>query len=173
MRKINFNNYLQELPTLLKEHNETVIVYSDKTVILQGNNNYNSIEDITAYKTHNFGGTIVNFAGDICVGNYQLNYYNFGSNFMKNFADFLKGKQLNASVVGNDILIDGLYKVASYMSQNIKGVIYTAIHISINMDLDLIKKVCVKEINKIPKGLSEYGITTEQVVDWVSRYKEV
>lgn len=32
-----------------------------------------------------------------------------------------------------------------------------------NVDLEDIKKICKKPMKKVPKGLSEYGITTEEV----------
>ena len=167
MRYINFTKYLDELPQLIQNHNETVVVYSDETCILQGENSFNYIEGVKIYKTHDFGGTIVNFEGDLCVGNYQYMVFDYGEKFMKKFTEFLVSKGLNATFTGNDILIDDKFKVASYMSQNIGGTIYTAIHISINMDLDLISKVCIKQINKIPTGLTEYGITTDMVKKWL------
>ena len=50
------------------------------------------------------------------------------------------------------------------MSQNINGVVYTAIHISIGMDLDLIKAICTKPMVKTPKGLQDYGITQDEII---------
>ena len=35
--------------------------------------------------------------------------------------------------------------------------------ISMNVNLDHIKAICKKPMEKVPKGLSEYGITTEEV----------
>ena len=43
------------------------------------------------------------------------------------------------------------------------GVDYTAGFIGINTNLDHIKAICRKPMKKVPKGLSEYGITTEEV----------
>ena len=36
----------------------------------------------------------------------------------------------------------------------------------INTKLEDIKKICTKPMVKVPKGLSEYGITTEEVKEW-------
>ena len=79
---------------------------------------------------------------------------------------YLLSRGLNAIRSGNDVLVDG-YKVGSYMSQNINGVVYTATHISIGMDLDLIKAICVKPMVKTPKGLKDYGFTQEEIIAWV------
>ena len=38
--------------------------------------------------------------------------------------------------------------------------------IGINTNLDHIKAICRKPMKKVPKGLSEYGITTEEVEQW-------
>jgi hypothetical protein len=40
---------------------------------------------------------------------------------------------------------------------------FSSAALSINIDLDHIKAICRKSMNKVPKGLSEYGITTEEV----------
>ena len=42
--------------------------------------------------------------------------------------------------------------------------------ISINQDLDVIKHACTKPMEKIPKALSEYGITTEEMVKFCEDY---
>jgi len=69
----------------------------------------------------------------------------------------------------NDVLIDG-YKVASGCESRINNLHYMGYQISINQDLDTIKKVCKKEMVKIPKGLSEFGITTEEMIEFCINY---
>ena len=44
---------------------------------------------------------------------------------------------------------------------------YELVQISINQDLEVIKNVCLKPMVKVPKGLGEYGVTTEEIIDWV------
>lgn len=168
MEKIDFTNYLQRLPSLLKETNKTCIVSSQETCILCGVDDFNNTQNLTTYKTHNFGGIIVNFKEDICVGHYETLAYDYGKNFMNKLCEYFKSKNLNAVVNGNDILVDD-FKVASYMSQNINSCIYTAIHISIGMDLDLIKSICVKPMQKTPKGLKDYNITQKEMIEWVEK----
>ena len=169
MRNIDFTNYIQELPELLKNKNETVFVTSRETCILQGDNGYNQIGGVPVYKTHDFGGSIINFKEDVCVCNYQPDFNDFGDNLMDTIANYLKSKGLNAERYGNDILVDGEYKVASYMSENTQGCLYTAAHISVGMDLELVKQVCTKEMIKIPKGLKDYGITQQEIINLIER----
>lgn len=166
---INLSEYLQKLPTFLQNKNQTVIGTSNETCILQGENMPNLIEGIPVYKTHDFGGSIIHFKEDVSVSNYQSNFNDWGDNLMDIIANYLKSKGINAVRKGNDILIDECYKVASYMSEMLNGCLYTAAHISIGMDLDLIKKVCTKEMIKIPKGLKDYGITKEEIISLIER----
>lgn len=91
--------------------------------------------------------------------------------FISAFCDFLKDKGLNAVIDNNDILIDG-YKVSSGTEGEIKGWRYFGYQISVNQDIDLISTVCKKEMVKPPKGLSEFGVTTEQVVDFCNNFWE-
>ena len=171
METLNIKDYLNNLQRYLSDKKDTVVVYNDRTCVLYGadvlNDEYCQTHSIIKYKTHNFGGTIVNFAGDICIGNYQPDFNNFGIDFLVNFVKWLNGKGLNAQFVGNDVLIDDIYKVASFMSQYINGCLYTAIHLSVNMDIELIKAICTKPMNKIPKGLTEHGITEQEVNKFV------
>lgn len=166
MERIDFTNYLERLPNLLKETNKTCIVSSQDTCILCGVDEFKNDYNLKTYNTHNFGGIIINFKEDICVGHYETFGWNYGDNFLNAFKDYLISKKLNATREGNDILVDG-YKVASYMSQNINSCIYTAIHISIGMELDMIKNICLKPMVKTPKGLKDYGFTQQEIIEWV------
>lgn len=167
MEKIYMSEYLNNIQRYLANKNQTVMVYNDRNCVLEGadtlNRQFCDSKGLIIYKTHGFGGTIVNFKDDICIGNYQPNFNNFGSDFIERLAKWLNTKGLNAIVDNNDVLIDGKYKVASYMSQYVNGCLYTAIHISVNMDLGLINSICTKTMNKIPKGLIEYGITSAEI----------
>jgi hypothetical protein len=70
----------------------------------------------------------------------------------------------------NDILVDG-FKVASGAEVSLpNGFRYVAYQISINQDLETIKHACLKPMVKVPKALSEYGITTEEMVDFCKNY---
>jgi lipoate-protein ligase A len=85
---------------------------------------------------------------------------------MHDFANYLvseyKQRGLNAFFDGNDILIDG-YKISGLSATPYGALQYSTIHIGINTNLEDIKTICTKPMIKIPKGLSEYNITTEEI----------
>lgn len=171
MEIIEFNDYLRNLPRYMENKNSSVIVTSRNLYVLNGGNDYNKQycenNNIKVLNTHSMGGVIVNFEGDICIGNYQPKHNNFGEKFLEEFAKWLEKKGINCIISNNDVLIDGKYKVASYMSVFTNNCLYTAIHISANMDINKIIDICTKPMVKIPKGLIDYGITSEEIKDYI------
>lgn len=125
----------------------------------------------------NEGGVIVLSEGDVEIGIFKYNGWKVCERFMKLLCEKLKEKIPNIEVVGNDLVIDGKYKCVGSSSRNLGDVknpyIYTALHISLNVDLELIKHICKKPMNKIPKGISEYGYTTEEIKNIILGINEV
>lgn len=113
-------------------------------------------------ESYNNAGTIVSNAGDILIGHFAEPNNGWYDAFISYFIDWLKGKGLNAEYVSNDILVDG-FKVCGMCITRYGRIDYTGGIISMNVKLDHIKAICKKPMNKVPKGLSEYGITTEEV----------
>ena len=116
----------------------------------------------TVLDTQHTGGVVVVNKGDMSV----VHFGTVGNRGMQDFADYLieryKERGLNATYEGNDVLIDG-YKISGLSATTYGNIQYSTIHIGINTNLDHIKAICKKPMNKVPKGLSEYGITTEEV----------
>ncbi len=112
--------------------------------------------------TRHTGGVVVVNRGDISV----VFFGAVGNQVMQDFAMYLidryKEKGLNATYEGNDVLIDG-YKISGLSATPYGHIQYSTIHIGVNTNLDHIKAICKKPMVKVPKGLSEYGITTEEV----------
>ena len=113
-------------------------------------------------ESYNNAGTIVSNAGDILVGHFAQPENGWYDRFIAYVLDWLKVKGLNAEYVSNDILVDG-YKVCGMCITRYGRIDYTGGIISMNVNLDHIKAICKKPMQKVPKGLSEYGITTEEV----------
>ena len=132
--------------------------------------------DIKLLPIPNKGGVIVLNKGDVEIGIFKDNGWDICENFMKALCERLKEKIPNIEVVGNDLVIDGKYKCVGSSSRNLGDAknpyIYTALHISLTVDLDLIQHICQKEMVKIPKGISEYGYTTQEVVDIIIELQE-
>lgn len=116
----------------------------------------------TVLDTQHTGGVVVVNKGDMSVVHFGV----VGNRVMRDFADYLieryKERGLNATYEGNDVLIDG-YKISGLSGTVYGNIKYSTIHIGINTNLERIKAICKKPMNKVPKGLSEYGITTEEV----------
>ena len=114
-------------------------------------------------ESYNNAGTIVSNAGDVLIGHFAQPENGWYDRFIAYFLDWLKSKGLNAEFVSNDIVVDG-YKVCGMCITRYGRIDYTGGIISMNTNLDHIKAICQKPMKKVPKGLSDYGITTEEVV---------
>ena len=170
MRIIHEDTIQQEFENITQNRLEYVLGFvSTHTLVAFGNDKgldvqYMIDNNIPYWYTNNFGATIIKSAGDFGVAVTKVDGWNEGQRYINLVKDYLISKGINASVDNNDLMIDGQYKVGSFGSINLgDNYIYTAFHFSINVDLDLIKRICTKPMVKIPKGLSEYGITYQEI----------
>lgn len=116
-----------------------------------------------AVNMYHTGGTIVGFPGSITLVAFT-NKKVCKPTWKEDLVEFLKSKGLEAYINRNDVMVDG-YKVAGMMDRFVKHDLqYYAIHISINADADVVASICDKPMKKIPKGLSDYGITREEAL---------
>lgn len=123
------------------------------------------------YESYYNGGTLVANPGDVVFANFGYVKNSVAKDFIAQFVDWLKNKNLDAVYDNNDILVDG-YKVCATCITRYGRIDYTTFFISMNPNLEHIKQICKKPMKKIPKGLSEYGITTEEVVEWLCGFAE-
>ena len=170
MRKMSVNGCLYTILDLLKTEAEDCIYgISDRVYVFSGihsklDNEFCARQNLIVIPTPNDGGTIVTGKGDIDIGFFSKDVHNtFNDEFAKCLIDYLVARGLDASLAKNDIVIDTIYKVGSHSRVQYGPILYSAFHISINVDLELIKAVCMKPMKKIPKGLSDYGITSEEM----------
>lgn len=113
-------------------------------------------------ESYNNAGTIVSNAGDVLIGHFAEPGNGWYDRFISHFIEWLRNKGLNAEYVSNDIVVDG-FKVCGMCVTRYGRIDYTGGIISVNVNLDHIKAICRKPMQKVPKGLSDYGITTEEV----------
>ena len=166
--KVNQNIWLKTAANYIKGglhrnaylvvENPVVGVYSKKQVDEEICNTlgYEVVE------TYNNGSAVVHSKGDLLFGHFGEPDNGWYDRFIAYFVEWLKCKGLNAEYVKNDIVVDG-YKVCGMAITRHGRIDYTGGFISMNVNLDHIKAICKKPMEKIPKGLSEYGITTEEV----------
>ena len=113
-------------------------------------------------ESYNNAGTIISNAGDVLIGHFAQPDNGWYDRFISHFIEWLINKGLNAVYESNDILVDG-YKVCGMCITRYGRIDYTGGIISMNVNLEHIKAICRKPMKKVPKGLSDYGITTEEV----------
>lgn len=118
-------------------------------------------------------GACVVFEGDINLIGYEYGFSDIGKRYIECVNNFLHTKGINSQIVGNDLIIEenGIEnKVGSYASVwvNEDAGVETVAHISMNVDLPLIERICKKPMVKIPKALSDYGITEEEVIEYLN-----
>lgn len=176
MEIITFEENIKYLPSFIQTDGFKCIVKSNKTICLKGmfsdlNEDVCKANNVQIYNTNHFGGTIVNFKEDLCFAKFTKGKNIYIREFIHKLADYLKEKGLNITIDNNDILVDG-YKCASFMSVHVKEYFFAAAHISIGMDIDLIKKICNKPMKKTPIGLKEYGVTTTMVKEFIEQFVE-
>lgn len=116
-------------------------------------------------------GCIIAVKGNIFIDvKMKVEGENMADRFSKALCKYFIDKGLTSvRCDNNDVLIDG-YKVASGCESNLNGMNYMGYQISINQDLDTIKNVCKKKMVKVPKALSDYGITTEEMIEFCINY---
>ena len=140
-------------------HDEKSIFCTDRNTI---NEDACAEHGYTVLDTKHTGGVVVVNDCDVSV----VHFGGIGDDWMHRFAKYLieryKDKGLNASFDGNDVLIDG-YKISGLSATPYGNIQYSTIHIGVNTNLDHIKAICKKPMVKVPKGLSDYGITSEEV----------
>ena len=114
------------------------------------------------YEAYYNGGTLIANNGDVAFAHFYNIQNGWRERFVTYFLGWLKGKGLNANFDNNDVLVDG-YKVCATCVTRYGRIDYTTIFVGINTNLDHIKAICRKPMVKVPQGLSDYGITTEEV----------
>ena len=132
---------------------------------IKANEQYCLDNNIPILPFPNSGGCIVIYPDDIICGILTKDVVTpFAVRMLERFADWLKTQGLNAEFTGNDVLIDGKYKVASGSIAVFNNEFaYAPIHISMQVDLEQIKNICNKPMVKVPKGLSEYGFDKDEI----------
>lgn len=148
-------------------------VVHDKTSVLDGTQSHANYEYVREHGLDlhylaTAGGVTVLYEGNLSTG--FVGYPGWVSSTMSAyiawFLGWLKSKGLNAYPEGNDILVDG-YKVCAFSTNYNKETNWglATITFTVNIDVDLVRSVCNKPMEKVPKGLSEYGITVEDIMN--------
>lgn len=179
MKIIKMQDMLYEIKEGLKNKYTACLVKYDKQCVNYGfddkpNFDYCTKNNIECLDIGRRGGTFAINKGDIALGYITESCDNtLGELVYNKFAQYLKDKGLDAVAVSNDILIDG-YKVLGWASNYYENynAIFITLHFTMSVDLEFIKNVCTKSMNKVPKGLSEFGITEDEVINFITQTVE-
>lgn len=177
----NFKEGLKQAKELQKKKSFGLIIcINDDLGVCTGleSENYNEEElnktDCFVLRANYHGGTTVVSPGDLSILIYNPDASLIGQDCLMIISDYLKQKGILTRIVGNDLLLykdtSGIgYKVGSWSEGTIKNKDWQAyevcIHFTINVNLDLISKICTKSMNKIPAQLSDYNITAEELLE--------
>lgn len=176
---INQNEILSELQKgFEKAPRIAIVLYEDNQVNYgfdeKPNFEYCEANNIECVNIGRRGGSFVVNKGDIGVGVIDVGINNsFGLYIYQSFVQFLQNKGLNAKAIDNDVLVDN-YKVFGWASHFYKeyNAIFISCHFTMSVDLELIQNVCTKPMNKVPKGLLEFGITSEDIKEFITNVVE-
>lgn len=174
MKIITENEIQNELNIKLKQQSGFDVVLYENNIVNYGfddepNFDYCKANNIPCICIGRNGGTFYINAGDIAVGYVAKGLDNsFGLYLNDKFVKYLKSKKLNAVLDNNDILING-YKVFGWSSHYFTEFDATLIvcHFTMSVDLERIKNICKKSMIKIPKGLTEYKIKTDDILNFI------
>lgn len=177
MRKVLVEDIEKELTSLIQNKTEDSI-YCVHVNPLVFKSKHGLINEECCYKNNipicnsfNMGGIIVANSGDMDIAIIKQEGWNVGRELLVWLKEKLKNKIPDISIDKNDIIADGKYKLISYASINANNrLIYTCIHVSFNPDINLIENICVKPMSKIPKGLTSYKITIEEIKNFIDEF---
>ena len=157
-----------------KEIERNFLFYTDRPLMGHGDNNnlfdldYCNANGILTIPLYADCGACVSTAGDISFASFTKEYPRVGEFFIDTVYNFLKDKKIKCEKNKNDVIaeLDGeKYKVASYSMGKIpfNSLYVFAGHVSYNIDEKLIEAICKKPQQKIPKGLSDFGVDAEEL----------
>ncbi len=105
------------------------------------------------------GGSIVNMPGDLSICITTWGDSDLAPEIVERMAARLR-ELGEVSMDENDILLEGKKVVSWARATTVKGWCQSVIHCSVGpMDLDLVREICTKAMEKIPGSLGEYGLT--------------
>lgn len=177
--KVTLDTVTDVVSDIIKNQKEAfVYCVADESCAVIGSNggaDVTKIENIGIRKVgiNHEGGTIILSPGDVEVGIFTKGYVGnkYRDSIVSEILSVLKQNGFEAVVSGNDILVNDK-KVVGFGSRMFGNILYTAIQISVGINLDLIKVLCTKPMIKQPDGLKNYGVKTQDVLNIIFKTYE-
>ena len=161
-------------------NDETAIAVLKSTEALYNENSGCNLEYCKAHNIKTYKGKINTMGtGVVTAGSLFLTVKRnmkdggeaLSDRFSKALAKYFAEKGLPAvRCDNNDVMVDN-GKVASGGEIFLNGFNYMGYQISVNQDVEAIKNICTdKPMIKQPKALSDFGITTEEMVEFCKEF---
>ncbi len=110
------------------------------------------------------GGSIVCFPGDLSLCEISWGASEFAPRVVEQAVSWLQSRGLTVKQDGNDVLVDGRKVVSWARATTAEGWVQSVVHFSVRSDVELISRICTKEMEKIPGALDDYGISADDVL---------
>jgi lipoate-protein ligase A len=117
------------------------------------------------------GGPIVSVVGDLNFLMVTKDKTTWCTDIRETFVEWLKFNNLNAEIHKNDMLIAGKkFSGSTHFMQN--GMNCEGFMVAMKNSEALVRQICTKPMEKVPTGLEDYGITKNDVFEFVLRFTE-
>lgn len=179
-----------ELSVTAAAEESTIVYISDIVMVVSGL--YAQVDEAYIRESgimhwhiaHNGGGTVL-FPGDISIMEYRRGSSDTGERVINALARMLCARGVRSHAEGNDLIADGR-KTASFArgvptvggAPAPGGIVtsetltQTTLHISMNIDRELIERVCQKPMLKIPGSLSELNVPRDDILKCIEEILE-
>lgn len=128
---------------------------------------YCLMHGIDTFNIQRSGGCIVAQPGDLSLIRIHNENDSFNIKLVRFLQDKLQMLGIKTTLDNNDIMIDG-YKISGCTKRRLEdGRRYSAIHISQTVNLEHIKYICLKPMQKTPAGLAQWGISIDLIEIWI------
>lgn len=160
MLEIIAPQFIPELQKAIAENRETVfIVHPEKLMAWVGgdpfNGDYCKENDIPTFLVGYNGGTIVTGVEDVAIG-LLVKRETTRKYFGEILHGIIKESIPNAIMLDNDILVDG-FKVFGIGYKTFGDLHLATYQVTVKAYPEAIRNICLKEMKKEPKGLSDFG----------------
>lgn len=163
-------NLVERVTDTIKSNKRCCLYYSpNQTTAFVGFRNFVDKDKTQEYgvkvvELNNEGGVIISDKGSLIIGA----FFDEANDFQKTLAIRICEKIIKngykAEIIGNDIIVEDEFKVASFSSRRFGKTLFGSFQISFTVNMELIKALCTKPMRKIPRGLNYYNIYFDEIL---------
>ena len=162
-------NLVQKVTDAIRDNKRCCLYYLPKqtTAFVGYNNNIDAEKaqqyDVKVFRLNNEGGVIISDKGSLIIGAFFDEANEFQQTLAFNICQKIMAKGYKAEIIGNDIIVEDEFKVASFSSRRFGKTLFGSFQISFTVSMELIKSLCTKPMRKVPRGLNYYNIYLDEI----------